>query len=103
MEYRTPSALDTRFRGIYRQLTLLADSIVWIQGTQIVSGKDKLLESKGRSLEEGFFPKENRRPIENLRQEKETGESKEVLSEASGITNDAILEKFTELNIGTLI
>ena len=60
---------------------------------------DRFLEDRRKSLEEEFFFKENKKLLEKLRQMKQMEESKEALSEASGITNDALLEKLLELGI----
>lgn len=58
-----------------------------------------LLETRRRSLEEEFFHRENQRLVENLRKMHRIEKSKEALAHASGITNDAILEKLLELGI----
>ena len=57
------------------------------------------LAERGRVLEEEFFYKENQRLLEQLRQMKRMEESKEALAEASGITDDAILQSLLELHI----
>ncbi len=57
------------------------------------------LTERGRVLEEEFFYKENQRLLEQLRQMKRMEESKEALAEASGITDDAILQSLLDLHI----
>ncbi len=62
------------------------------------SGGGFLIE-RGRVLEEEFFYKENQRLLEQLRQMKRMEESKEALAEASGMTDDAILQSLLDLHI----
>ncbi len=57
------------------------------------------LAKRGRVLEEEFFHKENLRLLEQLRQIKRMEESKEALAEASGISDDAILQSLLDLHI----
>jgi len=57
------------------------------------------LTERGRVLEEEFFHKENQRLLEQLRQMKRMEESKEALAEASGISEDVILQSLLELHI----
>lgn len=58
-----------------------------------------MLEKRGQQLEDAFFLKEDMKLIEQLREMKEMEESMEALAQASGITDDAILQKLVELNI----
>ncbi len=60
---------------------------------------DFMLDKRGQQLEDAFFLKEDMKLIEQLRGMKEMDETKEALSQASGITDDAILQKLVELNI----
>ena len=60
---------------------------------------DKFLEDRGRSLEDAFFHEQNTRSIEKLRQIKQMKETKQALAEASGITDEALLERLVKLSI----
>jgi hypothetical protein len=51
------------------------------------------------ALEEAFFARENERLRQQLRDLDDTKRKKEALAAASGITNDAVLEKLAALNI----
>ena len=57
------------------------------------------LTERGRALEEEFFYKENQRLLEQLRQMKRMEDSKEALAEASGITDEAVLQSLLDLHI----
>ncbi len=57
------------------------------------------LAERGKVLEEEFFHKENQRLLEQLRQMKRMEESREALAEASGISDDAILQSLLDLHI----
>ncbi len=57
------------------------------------------LAKRGKVLEEEFFHKENQRLLEQLRRMKRMEESKEALAEASGITEDAVLQSLLDLHI----
>jgi tellurite resistance protein len=52
------------------------------------------------ALEESFFEKKNRELLENLKNEVQSGERKAALSQASGITNETVLEHLVSLEIG---
>lgn len=52
-----------------------------------------------KPLEDAFFAKEDLKLIENLRLMRKMKETKETLSEISGIRNDLILQKLVELNV----
>ena len=61
-------------------------------------------ESLGDSrnaLEEAFFARENAKLRQQLRDLDNTKRKKEALAAASGITNDAVLEKLAALNISS--
>lgn len=60
---------------------------------------DFMLEKRGQQLEDAFFLKEDLKLIEQLREMREMEETKDALSKASGITDDAILQKLVELNV----
>lgn len=64
-----------------------------------MSEGDRFLDERGRVLEEEFFYKENQRLLEQLRRMKRMEESKEALAEASGITDDAVLQSLLDLQI----
>ena len=54
-------------------------------------------EEKRKSLEEEFFHRESQRQLENLRQVRIKEQSREELSQASGIQNEVILDRLLEL------
>ena len=56
-------------------------------------------EEKRKSLEEEFFHRESQRQLENLRQVRIKEQSREELSQASGIQNEVILDRLLELGI----
>ena len=58
-----------------------------------------LFEEKRKSLEEEFFHRESQRQLENLRQVRIMEQSREELSQASGIQNEVILDRLLELGI----
>ena len=56
-------------------------------------------EERRKSLEEEFFHRENQRQLEKLRQVRGMEQSREELSQASGIQNEVILDRLLELGI----
>ena len=58
-----------------------------------------LFEERRKSLEEEFFHRENQRQLEKLRQVRGMEQSREELSQASGIQNEVILDRLLELGI----
>ena len=58
-----------------------------------------LFEEKRKSLEEEFLHRESQRQLENLRQVRIMEQSREELSQASGIQNEVILDRLLELGI----
>ena len=62
---------------------------------------DEFLGDRKKALEESFFAKENARLVERMRAEKQKTASKEALTEASGITEDELLGRLVELEIGS--
>jgi hypothetical protein len=62
-------------------------------------GQDDFLEKRRRSLEEEFFHAESQRQLEKLQATHQLELSRAALEKASGITNQAILEKLLELNV----
>jgi hypothetical protein len=61
---------------------------------------DEFLGDRKKALEEAFFAKENARLVEGMRAERAKAASKSALSEASGIRDDALLDRLVELEIG---
>ena len=51
------------------------------------------LEDRGRALEDEFFNKENAKKIEALKEKLDDKRSREDLRKASGMTDDAVLDK----------
>ena len=56
---------------------------------------------RGKSLEDAFFARENEALRQRLREAGGAKQRKEAFSAASGITDDAVLERLTALNIGS--
>ena len=61
--------------------------------------QEDFLDQRRKSLEEAFFHEESQRQLEALQETHKLEVSKAALSEASGITNEAILERLLELNV----
>jgi hypothetical protein len=59
----------------------------------------EILRDRGRSLEDEFFRREDRRLMARLDELKAAESAREALAKASGITNPAVLEKLMELGI----
>ena len=59
----------------------------------------EILRDRGRSLEDEFFRREDKRLIEQLNTLKAAEATREALSKASGITTPAVLDKLIELGI----
>ncbi len=57
------------------------------------------LEDRGRALEDEFFNKENAKKIEALKEKLDDNRSREELRKASGMTDDAVLDKLVELGL----
>lgn len=57
------------------------------------------LGKQSRDLEAEFFAQKDRVLIEKLKQMKQMEETKQALSEVSGITNDRVLQKLVDLHI----
>ncbi len=60
----------------------------------------ELLDDRRKALEEAFFRKENEKLRTELKQKRARSAHKEALSEASGLADDAILERLIDLGIG---
>jgi hypothetical protein len=65
---------------------------------------DELLGERGKALEEVFFAQQSGNLREALQKKEKMNNKKETLSEASGITDDAVLEQLVAIDIrsGTL-
>jgi hypothetical protein len=59
----------------------------------------QILGDRGRALEDEFFRKEDQRLLGRLRELRDKSVSRETLAKASGIKNEAILDKLLELGI----
>ncbi len=59
----------------------------------------KDLRARRRALEEQFFYSEKSLQLKRLRKEQEKREAREDLSKASGVTDDAVLDKLIKLGI----
>jgi hypothetical protein len=59
------------------------------------------LGDRGKALEESFFAKQNEALRRRLRETEATKVKKEALSAASGITDNAVLDKLVALDIGS--
>jgi hypothetical protein len=59
----------------------------------------EILRDRGRSLEDEFFRREDKRLIEQLTALRAAEATREALSKASGITAPAVLDKLIELGI----
>jgi hypothetical protein len=62
---------------------------------------NEILGDPRKALEEAFFARENAKLRQQLRDLDNTKRKKEALAAASGITNDAVLEKLAALNISS--
>jgi hypothetical protein len=59
----------------------------------------EILRDRGKSLEDEFFYREDKRLLERLKELKAAEATREALAKASGITKPAILEELLELGI----
>jgi hypothetical protein len=57
------------------------------------------LKDYGRTLADAFFLKRDKQLIEDLRRIEKLKETKKILSQVSGITNDEVLQKLIDLDI----
>lgn len=62
---------------------------------------NEILGDRRVALEEAFFSKENERLRQRLRDMDQARQNKAALSAASGITDDAVLDRLAALNIGS--
>jgi hypothetical protein len=59
------------------------------------------LKDRGRALEDQFFQKEEAKKIADLREKKAKAETKEALRTASGLDDDAVLDRLVEIGISS--
>jgi hypothetical protein len=59
----------------------------------------EILADRGKALEDQFFRKEDQRLIQKLRAMKETEATREALAKASGIKDEAVLQKLVDLGV----
>ena len=64
-----------------------------------MSQEPEILRERGRSLEEGFFRREDARLVEKLRQAARRETAREALARASGIKNPEVLDRLVDLDI----
>lgn len=57
------------------------------------------LEERGRALEDQFYEKENAEKLSALKSKLDTTGTKDALRKASGMTDDAVLEKLVQLGL----
>src|SRR5687768_6744800 len=57
------------------------------------------LEERGRALENQFYEKENKEKLSALKGKMDAQRSREDLRKASGMTDDAVLDKLVELGL----
>jgi hypothetical protein len=62
---------------------------------------DVTLEERGRALENQFFEKENQKKLEAMRAKEAAQATREELRKASGMTDDAVLDKLVVLGLKT--
>jgi hypothetical protein len=60
---------------------------------------DHTLEERGRALENQFFDKENKAKITAMKDKLEAQKTREELRKASGMSDDAVLDKLVELGL----
>jgi hypothetical protein len=60
---------------------------------------DEFLDERRAALEDEFFHKENQKKLEKLREQLAAQETKEELRKASGMTDDAVLDRLVTLGL----
>lgn len=60
---------------------------------------DNTLEERGRALENQFFDKENKAKLAAMKQKLENQQSREELRKASGMTDEAVLDRLVALGL----
>jgi len=60
---------------------------------------DVTLEERGRALENQFYEKENQQKLTAMKQKLDTQRSKDELRKASGMTDEAVLDKLVGLGL----
>ena len=61
--------------------------------------EDKVLKARGRGLEESFFAKHNEKLLKQLQAQAEAKARRQELRAATGITDDAVLDRLLELDL----
>lgn len=59
----------------------------------------KTLEERGRALEDQFYDKENQRKLAAIKEKLSMQQTREELRKASGMTDDAVLDKLAALGL----
>lgn len=60
----------------------------------------ELLDDRRKALEDAFFRKENEKLRQELHRKREREASKEALGQASGLEDDDVLDRLTDLGVG---
>lgn len=60
---------------------------------------DNTLEERGRALENQFFDKENKQKLAAMKEKLEKQQTREELRKASGMSDDAVLDKLVTLGL----
>jgi hypothetical protein len=76
-------------------------SFVWSARRQprSIAVSDNTLEERGRALENQFFDKENKAKIVAMKEKLDAQKTREELRKASGMSDDAVLDKLVELGL----
>jgi hypothetical protein len=80
-------------------LRTIFDKVPALNKEPIVS--EVTLEERGRALENQFFEKENQKKLEAMRAKEAAQSTREDLRKASGMTDDAVLDKLVALGLKT--
>jgi hypothetical protein len=64
-----------------------------------MSQEPEFLSDRKKALEEEFFRKQDQRLIQKLKAMQEVAATREALAKASGITNEAVLQKLVDLGV----
>jgi hypothetical protein len=60
---------------------------------------DKLLEERGRALEDEFFHREEQKKLAGMKDKLSAQQTREELRRASGMTDDAVLDQLVDLGL----
>jgi hypothetical protein len=80
-------------------LRTIFDKVPALNKEPVVS--EVTLEERGRALENQFFEKENQKKLEAMRAKEEAQTTREDLRKASGMTDEAVLDKLIGLGLKT--